>query len=253
MNIPDSVYEAATAARPGIIIESAMRAIVDAAIAEYDKLRTVSALELDRDHATRNVLQACAERDRVTAKLREVEGQRDYLGRLNENQRATVRKAEDRITELERNIESHETLHCTARADLAAAQKLVDDLRDSLAHMGDRVSKAESALTRAGYTRCDVEAGWRPPIGKKPLSMSVQRYDIGVAGMHMDDDGLWIAYEDVQAWESLPKHTPAPPPPQVTSPRGAALEVLEGSILNGTTQAIAIADAIAAAIEASKP
>ncbi len=173
-------------------------------------------------------------------------------------------------------------------ADLAAAQKRIGELEAEVKsprvlHVKAQLDKAESALTRARFVRCDGEAGWKPPIGKKPLSLSIRRFRASrqTDSFIPDANGVWVGYRDIMAWErgepiAPPYREPGgpeitaeqcrqladeangtdtgkPEPAPTLSPREAALNALSNdhSAACGDELAELIADAIAAAIDAS--
>ncbi len=110
--------------------------------------------------------------------------------------------------------------------------KMLEMLESEASHMraqsirfdGER-QVAEKALARAGYTRCDGELGWKPPLGKKPASLSLPRFTLGNSGLHQADDGRWLYYGDLirhERGEAVPAPTQTPGP----SPREAARQIL---------------------------
>ncbi len=274
MNIPESVFDAAHEKLGNCA--AYLRDAVKAAIAEYERTRTVEMKQppmtetrtaigffasviksgepwtescqsaMNRAHQeidvhqmayaamVRRTEQAEAERDRATLALRKLDathacviGQRDTAIASQERAESELAEARKRADQL--NKDYHDVADSLARQSngpehlCAIARSLRADLKT-----------ATDALTAAGYTRCDGELGWRPPTGKRPLSIGVDRYRVthsggnsemeeGWTSDHKDGNGRYILFSDLLAWErSAPvAEKPAPPVTERVSPREA--------------------------------
>lgn len=305
MTLPESVYKAADQAYFHQSAEHGwgprVRAAADAAITAYESAAPSLVAARDGEIAKlkaelhdqedqearmhdraqdRNIRIAtlCAENDTLKAQLAERED--EITGLLTQcessainyhKEKARAEKAEAALAAAEkelarlRGVESVVLGWQTAVGKAQTAQSAAEALAGA---NYKKLQKAERALLRAGYEPVDGIEGWKAPVGRRPASLSLQRYTSTPTGHHINDsDGRWILHADILAWERQGETQPdmteriaawnieaaqrrGEPAPEKVSVREAALACLGVSV--GPPSVGAIADAIAAGIAADR-